>query len=961
LSGMFRLIFIVINVFFFIFLAGPVQVRGLDPKTPIDKYIHHIWTTRSGLPQNTIHSIVQDSSGYLWLGTDRGLVQFDGTRFRVLHKGNIPQIKNNSITSLFISRDGTLWIGTYGGGITRYKNGKFKNYSIEEGLTNHFINAIAEDDRQTPWFGTTGDGVIQLKNETFTAITHEQGLSYNIVSCLLSDSKGKLWVGTEKGLNCINNDGITIFTTEDGLPGNNINSIFEDSRGWLWVGTTNGIAFIRNRPKDLQNKEFTVLNPHDGLSDNFVRSIIQDKAGNIWIATNGGLNRINADSLRKRLPGKIDFHPEPFASRDGLSDDALLCLYEDRWGNLWVGTSGGGLNVLRDGKFEFYTEKDGLSSGYIKAIYEDARQTLWIGTSGGGLNQFKGKKFTHYTQKDGLSSNYIESLCGDREGNLWIGTTNGLNRFKNGQFQIFTTRDGLSNQSIKSLFQDSNHNLWIGTFGGGLNRYHNGTFAYYDTGKGLSDNFILALEEDKYGNLWIGTNRGLNCFDHQFFRHFSDREGIPRGRVLDIYCDPEGTLWIATNDEGLVRYKNGIFTPFKSSGEFADHMFYRILEDHQQNLWLSSDRGIFSVSRRRLNWYMDGSSDFIDWHHFQEGDGLKTSVCSGGFQPAGWKTSNDMIWFPTIKGIAVMDLRKPQFMVKNQPGIPNLPEEVELDNTEIEQIPHMTVVRQLPVLIEKVVVDNSAYNPNSHFKLPSGTEKIEFYFTAIDYGPPGNIVFKYRLLGYDKKWTRSTNRKSVVYLDVPAGEYEFKVLARQSDGEWSYEGDSCFFSIKPPFQQTFWFYFLLTLGLTLVTLGIPKLLEIMTKKRLAKEEKYKSSTLNHHKSRTYLNRLLKIMEEEKPYLDPELSLQTLAKRMEITKEDLSQVINEQLDRNFKNFINEYRIEEAKKKLLDPKEDQFVLMKIAFDVGFNSKSVFNASFKKFTGMSPSQYRKKHQDR
>lgn len=958
---MFRLILIAINVFFFIFLAWPQEVLGLDPKTPADKYIHHIWTTRSGLPQNTIHSIVQDSSGYLWLGTDRGIVRFDGTRFRVLHKGNIPSIKNNSITSLHISRDGTLWIGTYGGGITRYKDGTFKNYSIEEGLTNHFINAIAEDDEQTMWFGTTGDGVIQLKNETFTAITHEQGLSYNIVSCLLSDSKGKLWVGTEQGLNCINNDGITIFTTADGLPGNNINTIFEDSRGYLWVGTTNGIGFIRNRPKDLQDKKFTALNTQDGLTDNFVRSIIQDKAGNIWIATNGGLNRINADSLRKRTPGQVDFRLEHFTSRDGLSDDALLSLAEDRWGNLWVGTSGGGLNVLRDGKFEFYTEKDGLSSGYIKAIYEDAEKTVWIGTSGGGLNQFKGKKFAVYTKKDGLSSNYIESLCGDSQGNLWIGTPNGLNRFKNGQVQVFTTNEGLSNHSIRSLFQDSKHNLWIGTFGGGLNRYHNGTFEYFDTEKGLSDNFILALEEDKYGNLWIGTNRGLNCFDHQFFRYFSDRDGIPRGRVLDIYCDPEGTLWIASNDEGLVRYKNGIFTPFKSTGGFTDHVICRIIEDHQQNLWLSSDGGIFSVSRRRLNWYMNGSSDFIDWNHFQEGDGLKTSVCSGGFQPAGWKTSNDMIWFPTIKGIAVIDLRKPQFMVKNQPGIPDLPEETESDYTKMEDVPHMTVVRQLPVLIEKVVADNTAYNPDSHFKLPSGTEKIEFYFTAIDYGPPGNVVFKYRLMGYDKKWTRSSNRKSVVYLDLPAGDYEFKVLARQSDGKWSYDGDSCFFSMKPPFQQTFWFYFLLTLGLTMVTLGIPKLLEIMTKKRLADEEKYKSSTLSYHKSKTYLSQLLKIMAEEKPYLDPELSLQTLAKQMGITKEALSQVINEQLDRNFKNFINEYRIEEAKKRLLDPKENQFVLMKIALDVGFNSKSVFNASFKKFTGMSPSQYRKKHQDK
>ncbi|UCH94589.1 MAG: helix-turn-helix domain-containing protein [Candidatus Aminicenantes bacterium] len=956
-----RFILIGINVFFFTFLTWPLMVRGLDPKTPVDKYIHHIWTTRDGLPQNTIHSIVQDSSGCLWLGTDRGVVRFDGSKFKVLHKGNIPAIKNNSITSLLISQKRTLWMGTYGGGITRYKEGKFKNYSLEDGLTNHFINTIAEDHQQNPWFGTTGDGVIQLKNNTFTSITHDQGLSYNIVSCLFTDRKGNLWVGTEKGLNSISNNQITVYTMSDGLPGDNIKTIFEDSKGCLWVGTNNGVGFIRNRPKNLEKGKFFTLTRQDGLTDNFICSIIEDKNRNIWIATNGGLNRINANSRTTRIPDKRNLRLDRFTSGDGLSDDALSCLYEDRWGNLWIGTSGGGLNVLRDGKFEFYTEKDGLTSGYIKAIYEDAEHTLWIGTGGSGLNRFKQGKFTAYTKKNGLSSNDIESLCSDNAGNLWIGTTNGLNRFKNETFQIFTTNQGLSNQSIKSLYADSKGNLWVGTFGGGLNRYQHGEFEWFDTEKGLSDNFVLALEEDKYGNLWVGTNRGLNCFDRRFFRHFSGQEDMPRGRVLDIYCDPQGVLWIATNDEGLIRYKNGIFTSFKSIGGFADQVIYRVLEDHQQNLWLSSNKGIFAVSRRRLNWYVDSKGSFIDWRHFQEGDGLKTSVCSGGFQPAGWKTSNHMIWFPTIKGIAVMDLRKPKFIVKNQPGLPNLPDESGLDDEKLEHIPQLTVVRELPVRIENVVADNVSYNPVSYFKLPAGTEKIEFYFTAVNYGPPGNVVFKYRLMGCDKKWIRSTNRKSVVYLDVPAGDYEFKVLARLSDGNWSYEGDSCFFAVKPSFHQTFWFYFLLTLGLTLVVFGIPKFLEVMAKKRKIKEGKYKSSTLTVQKSKTHLNQLLKIMVEEKPYLDPELSLQKLAKRMEITKEDLSQVINEQLKKNFKNFVNEYRIEEAKKKLLDPRENQFVIMKIALDVGFNSKSVFNASFKKFTGISPSEYRKKHQNK
>jgi ligand-binding sensor domain-containing protein/AraC-like DNA-binding protein len=955
---MFRLIVAAINIFFFIFFAGPLEVAGLDPKTPVTKFIHHIWTTGSGLPQNTIHSIVQDNNGYLWLGTERGIARFDGTWFRILNKGNTPAIRNNFITSLFISGDGALWIGTYGGGIIRYKDSEFKNYSIEDGLTNHFINAIAEDHDQNLWFGTTGDGVIQLKNEKFISITREKGLAYDIVNCLLSDSKGRLWIGTEKGLNCINKGRITLFTTANGLPTDNIKTIFQDHRGRLWVGTTDGVGFIR-RPKDLKKKKFIVLDTQDGLSSNLVHSIIQDTEGNIWIAAEGGLSRIKSESLNKRIHDKIDLHLEHFTSQDGLSDDSLLSLYEDRWGNLWVGTYGGGLNVLRDGKFDFLTEEDGLTSDYTTAIYEDAKKTLWIGTSGGGLNQVKEEEIITYTKKDGLSSNYIQSLCDDREGNLWIGTNNGLNRFKNGQIDIFTTRQGLSNNSIKSLYLDSKDNLWIGTFGGGLNRFFNGRFEYFDKENGLSDNFVLALEEDNYGNLWIGTNRGLNCFDGQLFRHFGASDGIPQGRILDIYCDPIGVLWIATHDEGLIRYKNAVFTPFKSTGGFTGHAIYRILEDHRQNLWLSSNKGIFSVSRRQLNRYMNGGNS-IDWQHFQEGDGLKTSVCSGGFQPAGWKTSDERIWFPTLKGAAVMDLRKPKFPIENQSNVPDIPGEIGIFQ-ETEGTVLVTVVRQLLVHIEKVIADNRDYNPDSYFILPSKTEKIEFHFASVDLESPGNIVFQYRLIGYDKKWIRITNRKSVVYHNLPAGDYEFKVLARRSDGQFVYGEASCVFSIKPPFVQTFWFFFLLSLGFSTIIIGLPRAMEIMAKKKIEKEEKYKSSTLGAHKSKKLLHQLLKIMTEEKPFLDPELSLQKLAARMEITKEDLSQIINEQLDRNFKNFINEYRVEEAKNKLLDPKENQFVLMKIAFDVGFNSKSVFNASFKKFTGMSPSQYRKKHQEK
>lgn len=969
----------------------PPHLRALDPKTPIDKYIHHTWSTRDGLPQNTIHSIIQDTKGYVWLATDRGVVRFDGSSFRTFSSGNVEEIKNNSVTSLLLDRDGGVWMGTYGGGITYYKDRKFKNYSTAEGLRNHFINAIAQDKQGDIWFGTTGDGVIRFDGNSFSSITDADGLSYNIVTSLFVGSRGKLWVGTEKGLNVIKDGRVAVYRQSHGLASDNIQSIFEDNNRDLWIGTTEGVSRIRNRLTDLLHARFVNFSSEDGLAGNLVKGIAQDRSGSIWLATNGGLNRLQeplpASFRKRRSPGNIIvkknviLEVERFTAKDGLSGNSLTMLFEDKRGNLWVGTSGGGLNMFREGKFTSYTEEDGLSGNSTRAIFEDVYNTIWVGTSGKGLNRYKDGKFTAFSEKDGLSSNYVDSITGDSSGNLWVGTANGLNRFKDGQFQVYTTNDGLSNNSVRAILEDSSGNLWAGTFGGGLNRFKDGKFTVLNTGNGLSDNFVQAISEDIYGNIWVGTNRGIDCIDPKtgWFRRFFDAPGVPKGMVLDIYCDYQGVVWIATNNEGLIRYHEGVFTQFKADEGFGSHVIYRILEDNRQNLWLSSNQGIFSVSRLRLNTYARENARsrrlgepaaagnwerYIHWRHFQEDDGMTTSVCTGGFQPAGWKTTNGTILFPTIKGIAVMDLRRPPFIVQRE-VIPTRG-----GGEEEKGIPYMTVVREQPVLIEKVVADGVTLDPRKKFTLPARTERVEFFFTAIHYGEGTDILFRYRLQEYDKQWITSSSRKSVAYLDLPSGDYEFLVMARPGEGSWSYGEDSCRFSKRYRFHQTFWFYFWVTVGLGLLFWGIPILRDKRAKKQpelyvefkpVSEQEKYKGSSLTSQRSKLYLDRLMALMADEKPHLDPELSLLKLSRMIGITKEDLSQVINEQLGKNFKNFVNQYRVEEAKKKLLDPREEQYVLLKIAFDVGFNSKSVFNSSFKKVTGVSPSEFRKREQQK
>jgi len=607
---------------------------------------------------------------------------------------------------------------------------------------------------------------------------------------------------------------------------------------------------------------------------------------------------------------------------------------------------------MRDGKFTFFTETDGLSSNHIKAIYSPDNETLWIGTAGGGLNYMKNKQFQVFTEKEGLSSNYIESLCSDRRGNLWIGTPNGLNLMSGHQIKVYTEENGLANNSIKALLNDSQERLWIGTYGGGLNCLEKGVFSTLNRQNGLVDDYVLALEEDLHGNLWIGTNNGISCLGQGLFRYFAGAH-VPQGMVLDIFSDSQDAIWFTSDVQGLIRYKNGTFLPLDTLGPLKGSKIYNILEDDNHDLWFTSNRGIFTAPLKDLNRCLDRGNVFINWRGYNEEDGLKTSVCSGGFQPAGWKTADGTIWCPTIKGIAALNQEKPTLTVKKPIGV-KIPAKKETTGFS-----YVIVSRQQPLIIESVTVDGKVFDPTDYLELPAGVSRVQFHFAAINYVTRENMVYKYYLKGYDHSWTRSRSRKSIVYRDLPPGEYEFKVSAASDDGRWDIEAASCYFSVGTPFFQSFWFYFILTGLLVFLVFGIPEILQNRSKKEEDAREKYKSSTLTNQKSKRLLTKLISIMENEQPFLDPDISLQALAQRMDITKEDLSQVINEQLNKNFKNFINEYRIEAAKKKLMDPKENQFVLLKIAFDVGFNSKSAFNASFKKCTGLSPSDFKKQYQ--
>ena len=738
-----------------ILLGAPVTALG--PDKAMTQYVHDVWQTDDGLPQNTVQAIAQTPDGYLWLGTRDGLVRFDGVRFTVFDTDNAPEIGHDFVLSLLTDARGRLWVGTAGGGLARYENGRFTRFTEAEGLPSSQVSALYEDRRGRLWVGTDGGGLVRLEGDPFLSEASRGALG-NRIRALAGDAES-LWVGTEAGLARLDDDGaLSSFTPEEGLSRLSVRSLLVDREGVLWVGTDVGL----NR---LENGRFTVFTQDDGLSHDVIWSLHEDREGSLWIGTDGG-------GLNRRRDGRFT----SFRSAQGLSNDSVYALFEDREGNLWIGTNLGGLNRLRDGRFTPFTTAEGLSNDYIRSVYEDREGNLWIGTEGGGINRMRDGRFTAFTTEDGLSNDIVFSILEDRQGSLWIGTDSGLTRLRDGRFEVFTADMGLTNDSVLALYEDRAGNLWIGTYAGGLNRLANGRFTAITTNEGLSSDTVNVLLEDREGDLWIGTRGGgLDRLRDGEITVFTKKDGLSDDLVFALHEDDEGSLWIGTYGGGLNRLKDGRFTAITESEGLYDNVIHRVIEDGLGNVWMSSNKGIFRVPKKELDEVADGKRARVEPVVYGTHDGMNNAECNGGAS-AGVRTRDGKIWFPTIEGVVRIDPRH-------------------LPTNRLEP----------PVAIEEVLVDDRPVEPSELLELPAGTRALEVHYTALSLTAPEAVRFRYRLEGYEDAWVEAGSRRAAYYTKLPPGRYRFRVIAANDDGLWNERGATLSVVAAPRYYETLWF------------------------------------------------------------------------------------------------------------------------------------------------------------
>ncbi len=749
-------------ILIFLLLPGN-SGRGLaiDSQRELSEFGHQVWLTENGLPQNTVHAIAQTADGYIWIGTEEGLARFDGVRFTVFDRQNTPQFKSNYIRTLLADRQGALWIGT-AEGLVRLLNGTFTLFTTNEGLPSNTIQAIHEDREGSLWVATT-TGLGLFKRGGVTTFTTKERLIGGSIQALFGDAEGALWIATPYGVGRVKDGKFNNYTVRDGLGSNSVRAIQQDREGRLWFGSLGGLT-------SFDGSRFTTYTTRDGLPNDRIISLHTSREGDLLIGTARGLCRFSNGGFTAFNSG-------------ALSTGTILSLLEDLEGNLWVGTESGGINILKDTKFTTYTVRNGLSHELIKSIYQDHRGGTWIGTDGGGLNLLKDGKVNVYTTRDGLSSNVVQSLTSDRAGTLWAGTPEGLNRLSQEKFTTYTSADGLANNDVRSIVYDRRGNLWIGTRGG-LTRMKDGIFRTFTEVDGLPNDLIATLYDDSKGNLWIGTLGGLTRLTNEEFTTFTASDGLSNDAVISLYEDSDGTLWIGTNGGGLNRLKDGRITTYSTRDGLLDDVVYRILEDGRGNLWLSCRKGIFHVGKQQLDEFARGRIFSIAPVAYGTADGMITRECSGGGDPAGWKASDGKLWFPTIKGVAMID-----------------PERIKINS----QPP--------PVVIEQISIDDQSIAPGDGIELAPGTTRLDLYYTAPSFVAPEKVRFKYKLEGFDTDWVDSGTRRIAYYTNLRPGAYTFKVIASNNDGVWNETGASFGFYLKPFFYQTYWFYALLALAL----------------------------------------------------------------------------------------------------------------------------------------------------
>lgn len=743
----------------------------------------------------------------------------------------------------------------------------FRNYSVEDGVAQSQVYDVLQDSRGYLWIGTRGGGISRFDGINFKTYTNKDGLCNNYIWCLQEDTEHNIWIATNNGIAKYNgisfenlypdgnqqpisvqdfyiiNTKEIILTTQKGIylwknnSFTNLNDVLKIKKesyytickigNEYWCGNSNGITILTVNNNKYKIEKITSNNIFKNIAVNVIK---KDKNNVIWLGSYGdGVYQYKNNTLQKFITNTI------------LDHQTVLDIYFDNNQNIWFATLENGActyNILSN-SYTWITEKEGLNNNHVRSIIQDKSGNYWLGTSGGGISNYFGKEFVHFNTASGLGGNYIYSIFKDSKKRLWIGTSDkGLTLLDSAQFKIKNVENGFANVKVKAMIEDNHGNIYFGTDGNGVYVSYGTYFTPLEQFDGL---YVRAFDKDKEGNIWMATaGQGLykitpssNNGKNNITQHYTTATHLLQDRLTCVHVDKKGLIWYGTevNGVGILNPEKNIFTTLTKQDGLPSNAVRCLLEDNRGNLWIgTAGDGIacyhiysnpikqinvdFNSKLKSTNIYLlcndannhlfvgtetgldylelDKNVNIIKTKHYGKGEGfLGIETC----QNAVFTEPEGTIWFGTINGLSKYN---PNSKIKNK-------------NEPVTTITNVRLFyNNLDTQIYKQYIGD--WNTLKNLKLPYNKNHLTFDFTGINLSNPDAVLYQWKLENFDEKWSPPTTQHAVTYSNIPSGKYTFLVKSCNEDGIWNKHPTKIIFEITAPFWKKWWFILLALLS-----------------------------------------------------------------------------------------------------------------------------------------------------
>ncbi|MCU0432760.1 MAG: hypothetical protein MUC87_04835 [Bacteroidia bacterium] len=722
------------------------------------------YNVENGLTQSNVTDIIQDSRGYLWIGTNGGgLNRFDGVTFREYSlKDNVP---GQIISSIAEAPNGDIWVGSTWGGAGRYDGKSFELFNKDFGLTsNCVLSLLCAGDKV--YMGTPDGGIYEY---SYTTRQHKRISTLRDVASMCSDNQGRVWIASGNKLACMQNGKITNVP----LPGpaenhKTINHITCSPDGHLYLGTENGLLiyhlssakFIDNFPVRLLKGE----NVTDLLFTADKKTLISTQSGKLFI-----------------IPQNEEKY-KVYDEANGLITGGIPCLYQDQSQHIWIGSSGFGLIRWRSEAFTYYPNTPGLNANDIFRIFEDSRNRILTGSYSQGLYSFE-----NGVSKPILNGNtkfdQPVAIVEDKNQHLWIGHRNGVTRLVNDK----PVQSILPGKRVRALCFDRKGNLWIGTWGDGAYKYDGNTLEQFTEQNGqLPQNYVHAILEDRKGRIWMGTGAGVCCYDGKSFQSFSENYGLCNSYVGSLRQDQKGNIWMHT-DRCVSWFDGKKFHNISENEGLLSNTTYFIEFDRLGRLWVGTNKGVDRV-------LLDENNNVKTVYHYTMSNGFRGIECNSR---AVTTDHTGALWFGTIKGL-----------INYSPASDRI-----IKNTSNVYVTDIRLFLEETNWTSYGKGKTDWFNLPEQVTLPADKNHLTFYFTSLQLHNPQNTRYMFMLSGFDSTWQPVTEISQITYSNLPPGEYRFHVKAGNADNMWNPNpASSALITIlppPPPFWRSWWFFSIL--------------------------------------------------------------------------------------------------------------------------------------------------------